>query len=174
MGCKINYTSKRYQTFALSTEEGIFISSSSFKDAEQPMSAFVTRNSEGDIVAQIQNESVTSAHDDWKKDHQQQVEFARTYVKVFQVLFSLLPACIALIRVPFLTFFAMTFWIVSLFTNALYNISCYFTSMIYGKIVCPVFARYHGAEHMAFHAEAKYNRVPTISEISQESMYDTK
>ncbi len=168
----ITYTTKNYRTYALSTEEGIFISASAFNEHEQPMSAFVKRNSDGQISIEVQNESLSSAHEDWKKNNSKQSEFIDKYVKVFQVAFTLMLAGISFIRVPAITVSVSVFWVISLFTSGLYNISYYCAALVYGKLKVPAISRYHGAEHMAFHAEIKYNRVPTVDEIANESIYE--
>ena len=172
MSYKVTISNKRQQVSAYSTESGIFISSTAFKDGEQPMSAFVSRDENGDIQAQIINESISLAHEKWKEKYSIETLLVDRYVKIFQVVYTILIALIAMVKIPVITVFVSTLWVVSLFTGALHSISFYSSILVYNKLKFPIFPKYHGAEHMAVRAEKKYKRIPTISEIANESIYE--
>ena len=174
MSQSVTCTKSVSRIFAVSTENGIFVSANAFNEDEQPMSAFVTRDAEGNIVGKIVNESLTSAHDEWKENNSVQFDFVNKYTTFFQVLFSLIVAAIAMIKNTNVTIIFSLLWLISLFTSSLYNVSYYCAILIYNKIKAPAIARYHAAEHMAYHAFNEYNRVPTMNEISQQTMYEYK
>lgn len=174
MGSSITYTKTTSRIFAVSTETGIFVSASAFPDDEQPMSAFVTRDSDGNIVGKIVNESLASAHDEWKEKNPYQYDFVNKYTKFFQVFFTILIGLITLLKNTNITLFFSIMWVVSLFTGSLYNVSYYCSILIYNKIKMPSIARFHAAEHMAYHVANEFKRVPTLNEISEASMYEYK
>ena len=174
MSSYVTVTKKVSQIYAVSTEAGIFVSADAFSEDEQPMSGFVTRNSDGKIVGTIVNESLSSAHSDWQEKNPAQTNHVKKWTKIFQTIFTLIIASFAMIRNSNITLFVSLVWVISLFTSSLYNVSYYFAMLTFFKIKEPIIAKYHAAEHMVFCAAREFQRVPTLNEISRESMYSYK
>ena len=170
MSSKKTYVLTRSRLEACSTEEGIFISVSAF-DGEQPMCGYVFRNADGTIEKKTYYQSIIAQYNDWKKANSIEKEYVEKKSKLINLIITLLLGALIFLGNNILTCFSVVLWIVLFFTNGLSIISYFIATAMYHKKF-PKLSMYHGAEHKAIIAYDRYKRIPTIEEISKETIYD--
>ena len=165
------YAITRERLTAISTKDGIMISSSKFPGEQQPMCVYVYRNEDGEIESAYYNQSLISRHLDWKEEHPEEDTFVKRATPIITLIISMIFATIAILGNKWVTISAITFWVILSITEALYNIS-YLTALTIYHYKVPSLPRYHGAEHMAIKAFERLHRIPTMEEIKEEDIYD--
>ncbi|MBQ9280289.1 MAG: DUF1385 domain-containing protein [Clostridia bacterium] len=164
------YAISRSRLEACSTHEGILMSSSSLS-GDQSMCAYVKRNPDGTMEKMFFNQSIIAQSSDYKKEYHHEADFVSPRATVLQFFISAILAIIAIFGSKTIAIFALAFWAVMYFSNALSNVA-YCIALAWYHQKYPSLSRYHGAEHMAIRAYEKYQRIPTLEEMREESIYD--
>lgn len=164
------YAIKNAGTLAIATHEGILVSCTAMERI-QTMCAYVKRNQDGTIEKEFIDQSITAQFEDYKKNNTEEDIFVTKSTVRFQLIFSAILALIAIFGGKIVAIFSIVLWVSMYISSALYNIA-YTTSIALYHHKHPSLSKYHGAEHMAFQAYIKLNRLPTIEEIASGSKFD--
>ena len=167
------YAISRHRLIAISTEDGILISSSKFPGEQQPMCAYAYRDKEGNIQKEYYNQSVIAQNLDWKNEHPKEEKYQKKVTRILMFVISVIFALFAIFGSEWVTASAIALWIIMYWSEALYNVAYFFATALYHKNVAPMLSRYHGAEHMALAAYTRRKRIPTVEEVAGESWFDS-